>query len=496
MGGNPLLDCCRHDSQSCLAHQSSRASDTIVIQRFHIEDLLVQDRSGVVFRALDRETGRIVALRRFLPFGPNGGGLQPDEQTAYSIAVERLSKLSHPALRGVLCGGCDPIDHIPFIVTEWVEGPPLSAFVDRAKLTPDEAAHLVSQALEVSELLSEVLAEEAVWIETDLDSIIVGAEGSGRGITFWISPLKWLTHQNGERGMEDIVTLTEEVMGWSKKRLTAGPAAGLAQWLNWLRASCRTCSLHETRVRLAEAAHKQPPTSSKELVRNAKQAAQPKPRKKFGAPVWLAASVVLLLCGGWGFTWWSQRREPVMAMPAIVSTMSGEIVPVVAEMEMPVSLGGSGGSSPSFNSFPAERTPESASRMAAALTTDAREASAARHAEISSRGGIFTPADHDLLVHQAKQQVTLEGVLQGVTPSSQGPKARTLYLQFSQDPRSPEPCGAVILKGAPDDLREPQLKPLIGKKIRLSGVVKIEAKANHHRPVVVIDKRSSIQEVK
>ncbi len=163
-----------------------------VSKRFHIEDLIVQDASGVVFRAVDTESSSPVAVRRFFPFGPEGGGLHEEEQAAYGVAIKRLAGLSHPALRSVICGGCDPVDGMPFIVTEWVDGESLRPLVDEAPLSVENATELITQALEVCELLSLVLAEDAVWVETDLQSIVLGKDQSGRRFTFWISPLKWL----------------------------------------------------------------------------------------------------------------------------------------------------------------------------------------------------------------------------------------------------------------------------------------------------------------
>jgi hypothetical protein len=92
------------------------------MKRFEIEDIVDQDASGVVFRAVDSSTGREVALRRFFPFGPDGGGLEGDEQLAYGNAVEILTGLQHPGLRAVVGGGCDSVDGLPFIATEWIDG--------------------------------------------------------------------------------------------------------------------------------------------------------------------------------------------------------------------------------------------------------------------------------------------------------------------------------------------------------------------------------------
>ena len=72
--------------------------------RFQIEDLVDQNESGVVFRAIDTETGAPVALRRFFPFGIGGGGLSEDEQQAYQIAISRLANMRHRWLRAIIAG--------------------------------------------------------------------------------------------------------------------------------------------------------------------------------------------------------------------------------------------------------------------------------------------------------------------------------------------------------------------------------------------------------
>ena len=99
------------------------ASGWRVIRRYEIQEMLSQDAQGVVFLAVDRESGADVVLRRFFPFGPGGKGLMGEEREAYTAAVERLKGLAHPAMRTILEGGCDPVDGMPYLVTEWVEGP-------------------------------------------------------------------------------------------------------------------------------------------------------------------------------------------------------------------------------------------------------------------------------------------------------------------------------------------------------------------------------------
>ena len=54
---------------------------------------------------------------------------------------------------------------------------------------------------------------------------------------------------------------------------------------------------------------------------------------------------------------------------------------------------------------------------------------------------------------------------------------------------------SVSLKDADDALSEAKLAPLLGKKIRLRGKVKVDRLSKPARPVIVIDTRSAILEV-
>lgn len=304
-----------------------------MIQRFQIEDIVVQDSSGVVFQALDTETGKTVCLRRFFPFGPTGGGLNKDERAAYDIAVERLAGVSHPALRAVICGACDPVDGMPFIATEWIDGNRLQSFIDYAPLAPAEAANLLNQALEVCQLLSEMLQEEAIWVETSLEAIVVGSEESRRGFTFWISPLKWLGQNEGQHGLESIITLAEQVLGWEKQEISDQAGMGLGAWLNWLRASANTASLHEAREMLAKSFGSDAPTPSKKLVLPA-QSTRPviiRKKKKFSIVLFVSivtAALIAIASGAWAFIQWRKsndqrpsavpaRTTPTPALPEI-----------------------------------------------------------------------------------------------------------------------------------------------------------------------------------
>lgn len=427
-----------------------------MIRRFQIEDLIIQDASGVVFRAQDTETGRTVAVRRFFPFGANGGGLLEDEQTAYNIALGRLAGLHHPALRSVVCGGCDPVDGIPFIATEWIEGTVLEPVVRHGPLPAEAAVELLSQALEVCELLSHVLAEEAVWVETDLNTIVLGDEASGRGFTFWISPLKWLGGNEQARGLDSIITLTEEIMGWKGRVVHDQAGQGLGAWLKWLRGNTATASLREARENLAAAIGVPPPPAAKSLLA---AASKPPAAKSSKTAVFAGLGLALVLTGLSGWLLSGKFPQPQDSEPAPLAALASEVDQRAAEL----------------------------SAQAAQADLERETALAAQDTQVGRRGGVFSTAESGLLALQKDRQATLEGQLAELVFSNSG---KTLYLYFSPEPAAHEARGAVSVKTA-KDLDEASLAPLIGKKLRLTGQVKL----SNGRPEIRIAGRDAIQVV-
>ncbi len=457
---------------------------------------MVQDASGVVFRALDTETDRTVAVRRFFPFGAAGGGLREDEQIAYMIAVERLARIDHPALRSIICGGCDPVDGMPYIATEWIEGPRLKSLIERGPLDPAEAANLLTQALEVCEVLSEVLAEEAVWVETGLNAIVVGAEDSGRGVTFWIAPLKWLGKNDGQRGLESIITLTEEVLGWAGKTVPDHAGNGLGGWLKWLRGAAKTASLQQARENLAASLGVGPPIHAKRLLRQATRSLESTPKKNPARwPFFVLAAMALMAIALGGFFMIRRNNAANVAMLPLpqnaVETVSFEIAP---EPAAPVS-----------ESFPndalaaatlpatsgsEEKGVAQVNREAAVFYEEKQETErrkATRRSEIQQRGDVFEVTDRELLLENKSAEVKLEGRLEEVRFSNNG-KGVTLYLEFSKPSPKDEPRGVIPRENLTSAINEDSLRKFIGKKVRLTGKVK------GSRPEIEINP-AAIQEV-
>ncbi len=209
--------------------------------RFEIQDIVRQNQNGVTFRALDTTTDEIVSLRRFFPFGQDnedeegGVGLDPQEGKAFSSACKKLSKIKHHALRKTIFGDTDPIDGMPYLVTEWIEGESLSDVLGNNTMDPKMIIGLVRQALDVCMILSSSLGNEAVWIDSKLDSIIVSNATENPKFSFRICPFKWLGTQSHTKDLTDIVSLVEALMGWKSKLVSDQAGLGLGGWLKLLR---------------------------------------------------------------------------------------------------------------------------------------------------------------------------------------------------------------------------------------------------------------------
>ncbi|MFN4874409.1 MAG: hypothetical protein ACK5JP_11415 [Akkermansiaceae bacterium] len=210
--------------------------------RFEIQDIIRQNQDGVTFRALDKSNDQIVSLRRFFPFGrydeneEGSEGLDPNEGKAFSTACELLSHIQHPALRKTIYGDIDPIDGMPFLVTEWIEGESLSHVLGSNTMPVDMTIALVQQVFDVCKLLSETLQSEAIWIDTNPQSIIVCNPNENPTFSFRICPFKWLgTSREHLKDMSSIVDLIEALMGWKSKLVSDQAGKGLGGYIKLLR---------------------------------------------------------------------------------------------------------------------------------------------------------------------------------------------------------------------------------------------------------------------
>ncbi len=497
-----------------------------VNRRFQIEDLIEQDASGVVFRATDLESGRTVAVRRFFPFGPEGGGLEGDEREAYRAAVTRLAEVSHPALRAVVAGGCDPVDGLPFVATEWIDGESLAERVStRGPLVPEVAADLLARALEVSETLSRVLGSEAVWVET-CPLTIVDDEG-GRGFTFWICPRRWLGADAESRSLASLATLAADALGWGGRVVSDQAAGGLGGWMNWLRAQGGSVGLAGARQALDHLPARQaaapdpvaphpegkpdapPPAAASPAGPAVPPPVQVKPPPTRGPLI--ASAIAALAVLGLGAWLWITREQNFETVPVEEVAAAGQTTdkrpldaPDGRELVTTFMAGGEPIESapPAFASGVGRSTgsteADAASERAAKLASEAakreraeEETRAARAAILAERGGVYHPSDREWLLEIKGQNAVLEGVAGEIGTSSTG---RTVYIIFEGYTGSQDPRGAIHVSKATGELSREKLELLVGRRVRLEGRVRSEP--GGRRPVIDIASPDAISEAR
>jgi serine/threonine protein kinase/tetratricopeptide (TPR) repeat protein len=109
----------------------------VVAERFVLQSLAGEGGMGAVYRALDRETGNVVALKVV-----HAG----DEKTASRFAQEAavLRSLDHPSIVRYVAHGITD-DATPFLAMEWLDGEDLADRLARGPLSSVETVALVAQ---------------------------------------------------------------------------------------------------------------------------------------------------------------------------------------------------------------------------------------------------------------------------------------------------------------------------------------------------------------
>ena len=90
--------------------------------------------------------------------------------------------------------------------------------------------------------------------------------------------------------------------------------------------------------------------------------------------------------------------------------------------------------------------------------------------------------------------MTLEGTLLKFDSSGKNGDGNWLYLVFS-DKNPVNARGKIIKSSADAELAQEALTPLVGKKIRITGVVSAQSLRSDKRPLIEIKSRASITEV-
>ncbi|WP_226895215.1 hypothetical protein [Luteolibacter marinus] len=416
-----------------------------MIRRYEIQEIVSQDSHGVVFHAVDRETDADVVLRRFFPFGPDGGGLEGEEREAYGAAIERLKAVKHPTLRTILDGGCDPVDGMPYLVTEWLDGTLLSDHLRDKPLSPGSTKALLDHALEASQMLAKALGEEAVWVETEPETVILSSGTEGRGVTFWISPLRWLGGSGDRKSLAPLVGLGEAAMHWQGRVISAQAGEGLGAWFKAITADPGIWTLEEARATLHAAANLT--GSEPQTIVNATDpglptvpmkapAAQPKLKQK--SSPWPIVVVALLVLAMTGLLVWKKMHPRTPAIAGVSTTQVSSETPA-----------------PSVEAPATPATPKKPSRK------EEVELLAARLAAEASQ----SPNN------QVGKEVILEGTIRSAEKSQSG---ATLYLEFAVEGESATRW-ASFLSSEWKDLSLEKMQAMVGSQARFRGAIRREA---------------------
>lgn len=466
---------------------------------------MAQSPLGVAFHATDVHSGEPVALRRFFPFGAADGGLTAEEQAIYRAAVEQVAAVVHPALRAVIGGGCDPVDGMPFVVTEWVEGDVLAEVLQPGKLKASQAVMLLLTALEVCALLSQTLEQEAVWVDTRLSSIVIGDEASGRGATFWISTSRWLDGGASVGSLEAILQLAEDLFAWCGEIPNNMVGDGLANWIEWLRAHATSASNAQALARLVAlvADAGQPPPHESRTLGNAESQRNGKlalPSRYL--PLLLAGAAALAVIAG--MDWWSTHRShpPRATARAAVAAggakpdLTGNGGPPLRQRAPTPAMAPMSASSPGVVAVNSGAVAMAGESQGPATPHEALPLpGASPHSNINDRGlPVFAAEQTEELMATRNREVIVEGVLVEVTAVRSG---RQIYLDFSK-PGPPYLARGVLWverQGQMDITTA--LDSWVGKRVRMVGRVEIErfrdSKTSVTRPRLMLRGRDVLE---
>ena len=190
--------------------------------------MLSQDATRVVFLASEEGSGERVALRRFISADEGESG-----RDGFLDAIASISRLRHPSLRSVVEGGVDPVDGVPFVATEWVEGEILGELLENAVLSEDDGIVMVFQALDLLGAVQSHSGTKANWLEFRADDIIVRQTGEGPCFTFWTTLARWLSEQDGKEAVGELASLAGRCCGMSAG--ASPPDSRLGEWLRYVR---------------------------------------------------------------------------------------------------------------------------------------------------------------------------------------------------------------------------------------------------------------------
>lgn|GEM_PF-3649441 len=143
------LENCRHCQEAIerwLDHGEDGPSQPLAIPGYEINAELGRGGMGVVYRAIARATGEVVALKVLAPHALE----HPDSLKRFEQEIETLQRLNHPGIVQMIDSGI--IGNQPWFAMELVQGPSLEKFLRNRPQHPLEAAEFMLRVLPALEM--------------------------------------------------------------------------------------------------------------------------------------------------------------------------------------------------------------------------------------------------------------------------------------------------------------------------------------------------------
>ncbi len=154
--------------------------------RYEIVAELGRGAMGVVYKALDPQIGRTVAVKTV-----SLSGQEPDEEKEFRLRfnheAQAAGRLHHPGIVAIFDVGEDPENRDPYIVLEYVAGESLNRILAREKKLPlDRALQLVE---ELAEALDYAHAQGVIHRDVKPGNILLTEDGHAKIADFGIAKL-------------------------------------------------------------------------------------------------------------------------------------------------------------------------------------------------------------------------------------------------------------------------------------------------------------------
>jgi hypothetical protein len=463
--------------------------------RYHIEEMVSQDASGVVFQGMDSVTGVIVAMRRFIASGSGVESVSDQDRQAYSDAIAVLKKVTHPSLRRVLAGGCDPVDEMPYLVTRWIDGESLGVLLaSKESLDAECAAYILRQFLDANAAVSEALGTEGLWLEMAFESMIVKPPrdpSESPVALFWLCPWRWLHANSPANGITGLADLAEAMLGGPRKMASGNHGGELSQWIRQIRdKEFQTIEAAQQALKapgmFADPFESDPIPPQEDKVVVDREKAEPLIAGFDPPGLQVAPTPIPSIAGRAVLPSAPEQRKVVT--PAVIAAAAAVFGLILFFYWL--AMGGDKDSSKTADDPSVVPVSRSQAKIDEMMTQIQGENSATeerrKHIE---RRGYYTIDDVDLMLARDKEEVTLRGRLARVRMSSSG---LTMYLEFSEAAPNSEPRAYAMSCNLVDGIRPEDLEQFIGRQMEIRGPVDIENIVGTRRPRVKIIDRDHI----